>query len=121
MGSFRITGPQTCVKKHLPKRDFTMTKNVLFAVALLSVALWSGCATGGGGHTGAPIAVSVDSNPSQGPSLGVNLTVPFVATVTGTDNKAVTWSLSYKGASCTAAVCGTISTSGLYTAPAVPP
>ena len=29
-----------------------MMKKVLFAVTLLSVALWTGCATGGGGHTG---------------------------------------------------------------------
>src|SRR5258708_18955292 len=98
-----------------------MMKNLCFAVALLGVALWTGCATGGGGHAGANIAVCVDSVPSQAASVGVNLTVQFKATVTGTERPAVTWSLSYQGASCAAAVCGTLSSSGLFTAPAVPP
>lgn len=40
----------------------------------------------------------------------------FTATVTNTANTAVTWSVS--GTGCSGAVCGTISTSGLYTAPA---
>jgi Fe-S cluster assembly iron-binding protein IscA len=39
----------------------------------------------------------------------------FTATVTGTTNTAVTWSLS--GAGCSGAACGTINTAGLYTAP----
>ena len=95
-----------------------MKKSGLLAAALLSVALWTGCATGGGGHTGAQITVTIKSVPA---SIGVTLTAPFTAKVEGTTNTAVTWSLSYKGASCTAAVCGTISSSGLYTAPAVPP
>ena len=40
----------------------------------------------------------------------------FTATVTGTTNQAVTWSLS--GSGCTGAACGTITSGGLYTAPA---
>ncbi len=40
----------------------------------------------------------------------------FTATVTGTTNHAVTWSLS--GSGCTGTACGTINSSGLYTAPA---
>jgi hypothetical protein len=39
----------------------------------------------------------------------------FKATVTGTSNTAVTWSVS--GAGCTGTACGTISTTGLFTAP----
>jgi Fe-S cluster assembly iron-binding protein IscA len=43
----------------------------------------------------------------------------FTATVTNTTNTAVSWSLA--GSGCTAAACGTISTSGLYTAPSSVP
>src|ERR1035437_9503531 len=43
----------------------------------------------------------------------------FTATVTGTTNKVVTWSVS--GSGCSGATCGTISGTGLYTAPSVPP
>jgi hypothetical protein len=97
-----------------------MTKNVLFAVALLSVALCAGCATGGGGHTGANIQVTVKTNPANQSVVGVTLTVQFTADVTGTDNHAVTWSMNQGGNACTAA-CGTLDQNGLYTAPATPP
>jgi len=43
----------------------------------------------------------------------------FTATVSGTTNTAVTWSLS--GAGCTGSACGTITTAGLYTAPSTVP
>ncbi|MGA7317415.1 MAG: hypothetical protein WBX22_25985 [Silvibacterium sp.] len=43
----------------------------------------------------------------------------FRATVSGTKNTAVTWSVS--GAGCSAAACGTITSAGLYTAPASVP
>jgi len=43
----------------------------------------------------------------------------FAASVTGTFNTAVTWTAS--GTGCTGAACGTISPSGLYTAPATAP
>ncbi len=96
-----------------------MIKNVLFAVALLSVALCAGCATGGGGHTGAQITVTVSAPQGQN-VVGVTLTLQFTAKVTGTDNTAVTWSLDQSGVACTAA-CGTLSSNGLYTAPSTPP
>jgi hypothetical protein len=48
-----------------------------------------------------------------------NGTRQFSATVTGTEGMAVTWSLS--GAGCAGAACGTISSSGLYRAPASAP
>ncbi|MBI3647109.1 MAG: hypothetical protein HY233_14285 [Acidobacteriales bacterium] len=93
-----------------------MTKNSLFAVALLSLALCAGCATGGGGHSqGIQVTVS-NGNVSI---VGVTLTVQFTATVTGTSNTAVTWSVS--GSGCTGNACGTINSSGLYTAPTVAP
>ena len=43
----------------------------------------------------------------------------FTASVTGTSNTAVTWTVS--GTGCTGTACGTITSSGLYTAPAVVP
>ncbi len=62
--------------------------------------------------------VSVAISPT---SAQVNLSAQqqFSATVTGTTNTAVTWSL--KGSGCSGATCGTISTAGLYTAPAKAP
>ena len=98
-----------------------MMKNVLFAVTLLSVALWSGCATGGGGHTGDKITVTVNTNPKDQANVAVTLTVQYVATVTGTSDTVVTWSLTQSGGgTCTGTPnpCGTIDANGLYTAPA---
>jgi len=98
-----------------------MMKNYLFAVALLSVAVCAGCATGGGGHTGGNIVVTVDTNPKGQDVVAVTLTVQFVATVTHVNDQSVTWSRTQSdGSACTAA-CGTISASGLYTAPAAAP
>lgn len=97
-----------------------MMKKLSFAVALASVALWAGCATGGGGHTGHDIVVTVKTNPANQSIVGVTLTVQFTATVTNTDQTAVTWSVS--GTDCTGNACGTIgSSSGLYTAPTSAP
>jgi len=100
-----------------------MTKKLWVAVSLLSVALSTGCATGGSGHSGAEIKVTVNTNPANQPNVGVMLTVQFVATVEGTDNHAVTWSLNQNGVACTGNPnpCGSIDANGLYTAPAVPP
>ena len=98
-----------------------MMKKALFAVALLSVALWSGCATGGGGHTGGRIQVALSPGGPQ--FVGVTLTLSLTATVTNTDSTAVTWTLTQSGAACSPG-CGTLSTSGntaIYSAPATPP
>ena len=102
-----------------PLRIFMTKKKVLAVVSLLSVALWSGCATGGSGHTGSQIHVTVNTNPSGQGFVGVNLTVQFTATVTGTTDTAVTWNVS--GTNCTGTACGTISSNGLYTAPSTVP
>ena len=94
-----------------------MMKSLLFAVVLLSVALWTGCATGGGGHTqGIQVTVASAGNATV---VAVTLTLQFTATVTGTDNHAVTWSVSGNG--CTGSACGTIDANGLYTAPPTAP
>ena len=95
-----------------------MMKKVLFAVTVLSVALWTGCATGGSGHTGDNITVTVSS--SQGNLAGVTLTLQLTAVVKNTSDQAVTWTLTQSGTACSP-TCGTLSSSGLYTAPAAPP
>jgi hypothetical protein len=92
-----------------------MMKKCLFAVALVSVALWTGCAKGLGGTP------SVSVSNGNVTVVPVTLKVQFTATVTGTNNTAVDWSLS--GSACTGSgnPCGTIDSSGLYTAPAKAP
>jgi hypothetical protein len=63
-----------------------------------------------------PISVTVAPTPV---TLQTNQTQVFTATVAGTANQAVTWSLS--GASCAGAACGTITQTGNYTAPSSAP
>lgn len=62
------------------------------------------------------ITVSVSPTNVQ---LGPGQQQQFNATVTGSGNTAVTWSLS--GAGCAGATCGNITVGGLYTAPATVP
>ena len=57
--------------------------------------------------------VTVSQSAAQ---LTVGKQKQFAATVTGVSNTAVTWSVS--GTGCSGAACGTISSTGLYTAPA---
>src|SRR5215472_3662753 len=91
----------------------------LFAAALLSLAALAGCGGGSSKSTG-PMKVNVTITPSGNPVIvGVNLTQQFTASVSGISNQAVTWSVS--GSSCTGSACGTISSTGLFTAPATPP
>lgn len=59
--------------------------------------------------TVSPSSVSVDAGAKQ----------QFTAALTGTSNTAVTWSIS--GYDCAGTTCGTISTTGLYTAPSTLP
>jgi peptidoglycan/xylan/chitin deacetylase (PgdA/CDA1 family) len=75
----------------------------------------------GGGTSNATnltVVVVVAVSPST-QTLQVTQTQPFTATVTGSTNQAVTWSVNdVAGGSATL---GTIDASGLYTAPAIPP
>jgi hypothetical protein len=64
----------------------------------------------------APVAISISPLTI---SVPVATTRQFLAAVTGTPNTAVVWALS--GSGCGGAACGAISSSGLYTAPAVAP
>ena len=52
-------------------------------------------------------------------SVAAGSTQQFAASVTGTSNTAVTWTVS--GINCSGTACGTISSSGLYSAPAAVP
>jgi len=60
-----------------------------------------------------PVSVTVSPTTAQ---LLTGSHQQFAATVTGASNTAVQWSVS--GSGCSGAACGTISTTGLYTAPA---
>jgi hypothetical protein len=59
-----------------------------------------------------PLAITL--NPSSS-TLAVGSTQVFTASLSGTSNTGVTWTVS--GSGCIGAVCGTISASGLYVAP----
>jgi hypothetical protein len=78
-----------------------MIKNFLFAMALLSLALAGGCAKGGSGGAGISVVVSVPNGINV---LPVSQSVVLTATVTGTSNYAVTWTIS--GTGCTGSACG---------------
>ena len=95
-------------------------KTFMFAVALASLALAGGCATGGNG-----VVPSVAVNPPSGISANAlyptEPNVKFTASVSGTTNTTVTWSLSGTACTGTPNPCGTIdSTTGVYQAPAAP-
>jgi hypothetical protein len=84
------------------------TVYALFSVVLLLLML-PGC-----GGSSRVITVSVSPSSVQ---LIAGATQQFTATVTGTTSTAVVWSLT----GCTGAACGTLDTSGLYTAPSLIP
>src|ERR1700722_9344545 len=88
-----------------------MKKHARLAGILAVAGALGMAACGGGGGSSTPITLSISANAN---SLETFQTVQFTATVTGTSNTAVTWQLS-----CTAAgsVCGSLSSTGLYTAP----
>src|SRR3989442_1056884 len=94
-----------------------MMKNLLFAVALLSVALWTGCATGGSGHTkGIQVTVASAGNAVV---VGVTLTLQFTATaLPDAAPQTFNWSLACDAG---ANLCGTLDANGLYTAPSAIP
>ncbi|GAC1513154.1 MAG: hypothetical protein NVS1B11_24850 [Terriglobales bacterium] len=86
-------------------------------ILLITLGLLAGCSSGGNNPGGGAVSVSI--SPSSTVSVGVNLTQQFTATVTNTSNTAVNWSVA--GSGCSGAACGSISSNGLYTAPATPP
>ena len=88
----------------------SVSKIVLLAFSFL--ALLSAC------ETTPPAAISVALSPDTADVI-VTQSVQLMATVHNSTNSVVTWSLS--GAGCSGATCGTISSTGLYTAPASVP
>lgn len=88
----------------------------LAAIAAGLVAL-KACGGGGGGSTPPPPVVVTVSAP--GATLKIGESQTYTATVTGSSNTAVDWSVA--GAGCSGAACGSISSSGVYTAPAIVP
>jgi hypothetical protein len=87
---------------------------------LILAILW--CAGCGGGHSssssGTPAGITVTVAPSA-TSAVIGQTVPFSATVTGTTNTAVNWEVA--GVPGGNATVGTITSTGLYTAPSAVP
>ena len=88
-----------------------MRRSVLGALGCLSVLVWWGCAAQSDKTT---TVVTVSIAPSTA-SVTAGKTQQFTATVVGTSNSMVTWSVA-GGVSG-----GTITNSGLYTAPAMAP
>lgn len=79
------------------------------AAALVGCALLAACAGGGGGGDSAcTVVVSIEP---AAPTVIANTQQPFVATVTGAANSAVTWRVQEAGG-------GVITDTGVYTAPA---
>ena len=96
-----------------------MAKNELLAAALLTLGVCVACSnSSGGGGNGGGGGVKVTVSPG-GQTVGVTLTQTFTASVTGTNNTAVTWSVS--GTGCSGNACGSIDANGKYTAPNIPP
>lgn len=94
----------------MPRRSFPLL------LGLFPVLLLFGCGGGSGSPPPPPITISI--LPAQ-KNVAVGSSSLFSASVTGTTNTAVTWSIS--GASCSAVACGNIGSTGLYTAPASVP
>jgi hypothetical protein len=96
-----------------------MTKNLLFAAALLSLALAGGCATGGNGIVPPQPAVTVTiTTPANANSNAIYPTqsLTLTATATNTTTTAVTWSLTGAGT-----LAPLTSTTATYVAPTTVP
>jgi hypothetical protein len=95
----------------------SLSRFMPFTLLLFLLPMFLGC--GGGAvfnanHTDPRISVVITESDV---ALGAGQTHQFTATVTGSSNANITWSLS----GCTGAACGTISSTGLYAAPSVIP
>jgi hypothetical protein len=87
------------------------------ALVVLSLAVLS-CGGGASSAPPRPPVISVTVTPN-GLTLTTEATAQFTATVTGTSNAGVSWSVN--GVAGGNSTLGTISATGLYTAPGVPP
>jgi hypothetical protein len=91
----------------MPRRSVPLLVGLLPAIFML--------ACGGGSSSPPPPQIAILILPAQ-KSVAVGGSSVFTASVTGTTNQAVNWSVS--GTSCSAATCGSIGSTGVYTAPA---
>lgn len=91
-------------------RRAKLLRTLVLGAGLLVAWLALGCGGGGGGGNNPPPSnVSISVSPTSA-SMGFGATQQLTATVSGTTNTAVNWSISPSGT-------GSISTSGVYTAP----
>lgn len=101
-----------------------MIKNFLFVAGLLSLALASGCAKGGSGPC-VNNCPAVTVNDDQQIVVGLTLSIPLTATVTGTSQTAVNWSITGTSCSGSGNPCGTLTnvttSSATYVAPSAVP
>lgn len=81
---------------------------IVLSLVLALLSCGGGSATSAGPESAVSVAIAEDSV-----ALGAGEQHQFSVTVTGTSNKAVVWNLS----GCAGVGCGTISATGLYTAP----
>lgn len=106
--------------KRKPTSSMSLTWAAILAAGV-GIAGLAACGGGGGGGGTTPppppIIVVTVSAPSVTLKIGESQT--YTATVTGTSNTAVSWSVS--GAGCTGAACGSITSAGVYTAPTIVP
>ena len=96
-----------------------MSQRKLLLMVALAAATMAGCTSGGNNSGGPPpsqVAVAVAPGTAN---VRAGDTQAFVATVTGTTNTAVTWSVN--GIAGGNSTLGTISNAGVYTAPAALP
>jgi hypothetical protein len=83
---------------------------------VLTAMIWAGC--GGNNSTPAAAGVAITISPTTA-SVAGGATQAFTATVTGSTNTAVTWQVNGENGGDT--IIGTVSSTGLYTAPNVLP
>jgi hypothetical protein len=91
-------------------------KVLLVGIVLMQLGLLSNCGSSSSTTEMPGVSLSIAA-PST--SADVGQTVQFTATVTGTSNNTVTWAVN--GATGGNSSVGTISSTGMYTAPGVPP
>jgi len=106
------------------KNSPNLTRALLVLCASLSMIFCAGCGTASSGKTGSGGGSGGGSNPGvaispSGANVRIGATQSFSATVTGAPNNDVTWSVNdMVGGDATS---GTISASGMYSAPAALP
>jgi hypothetical protein len=114
--SVTTSSPLYSNRASLAGKDFAEVimrrRNVLLAATVLSALVWANC--GGGSPPPPPVAVTVTPASQR---VRVGGAFAFLATVTNTNNLMVTWKVNgVTGGNL--ATTGSISTAGLYTAPA---